>query len=496
MKPISLKRTGLLVAAGIALAGAGYWLGTQRAAPEAGGTGPAAVAGRRVLYWHDPMVPGQRFDKPGKSPFMDMQLVPVYADEDAAAGVTVSPTLQQNLGIRYATVRRADVADTLELVGSTEFDASAEEVIQSRAPGFIDKLHVRSPLQRVRRGQAVATLFVPEWIAPQEEYLALARAGDDVLAAASRQRMRALAMPESLIAELARSGRVQSRHTLTAPIAGIVSELGVREGAQVTPGMTIAKVVGMDTAWLLAEVPEALIGAARPGMQVVATGSADPQRTYGGKVRELLPGVNAATRTARARIELDNRDGSLTPGMLMRVRLSGGKTASKLLVPSEAVIASGTRSVVLVVEGANRIRPAVVATGREVGDDTEITAGLAEGQQVVASGQFLIDSEANLKSVLPKLAGSAAAAAHTPAQPAATTHAGVGKVEQVTDEALTLSHGPIPTLQWPPMTMDFRKPGPGAFQDIRAGQVVEFEFVESEDGYELKKVVVSRKDKP
>jgi len=507
----------LVLAAAAGLIGyGGYWLGASRNAGAPAAASPPAP-GKRVLYWHDPMVPGKRFDKPGKSPFMDMQLVPVYADEENTAGVRISPSLQQNLGIRFATVRREEVADSLDLVGTTQFDASREEVVQSRTAGYIDRLHVRAPLQQVRRGQSLASVFAPEWIAPQEEYLALKRGGDAALAAAARQRMRALSIPDTLVAELERTGRVQTHQTLASPVSGIVSELEVREGAQVTPGMTIATVVGMQTVWLLAEVPEALIGSARPGMRVSATVEGNARRTYQGKVREILPGVSTATRTAQARIELENRDASLMPGMLMRVRLSAAAAQPRLMVPTEAVIASGTRSVVLMAQG-DSLRPVVVNTGREIGDATEILSGLDEGQKVVASGQFLIDSEANLKSILPKFSDEAPAAAgdgagqapavermeamkkpadaaaqpEKPGKAAATVHTAVGKVEQVADDAITLSHGPVASLKWPPMTMDFMKPTPDAFKEIKAGQTVEFDFVEVEDGYMLKRVVPAK----
>ncbi len=531
MKRSHITRILLLTFAGGLIGYGGYWLGVNKPVPtsgeHAGHNAPAAApsdSGKRVLYWHDPMVPGQRFDKPGKSPFMDMQLVPVYADEGETAGVRISPTLQQNLGIRFATVRREEVADSLDLVGTTQFDTSREEVIQSRTAGYIDRLHVRAPLQQVKRGQSVASVFVPEWIAPQEEYLALKRGSDAALAAAARQRMRALSIPDALIAALERTGRVQTHQLLASPVSGIVSELGVREGAQVTPGMTVAKVVGMQTVWLLAELPEALIGSAQAGMRVSATIEGSHRRTYEGKVREILPGVNAATRTAQARIELDNRDAALMPGLLMRVRLSAAAAKPRLMVPTEAVIESGTRSTVLVAQG-DSLRPVVVTTGREIGDATEILSGLDEGQKVVASGQFLIDSEASLKSVLPRFSGEAPATSanggagqepanagmdamkkptSAPAQPgkpgrpdkadkaAVIVHTAIGKVEQVSDDAITLSHEPVATLRWPSMTMDFMKPTPGAFKEIKAGQTVEFDFVKVADGYMLKRIVVAK----
>ncbi|WP_076593527.1 efflux RND transporter periplasmic adaptor subunit [Herminiimonas arsenitoxidans] len=485
----ALKAIGLVLA-GAGLVFGGYWFGTQKIMNDASTSGATTgkidpKTGRKVLYWHDPMVPGNKFDKPGKSPFMDMQLVPVYADEASEdGGVKVSPTLQQNLGIRFATVRREEVRDAFEVVGTTQFDESASEVVQSRVTGYIDKLYARSPQQRIKRGEAIASIFVPDWIAPQEEYLALKRGGNAELAAAARQRMRAMSIPDGLINQADRTGQSQKHFTLTSPVDGVITELSVRDGAMVAPGMTIAKVAGLNKVWLVAEVPETLSNTVRSGMTVEATFSGDANRKYSGKVREILPGISTATRTLQARLELDNRDGSLTPGMLMRVRLDAEKPVSRLLVPSEAVIASGKQSIVLVAGENNSMQPVVVTTGRDTGNDTEILSGLSEGQKVVASGQFLIDSEASLKSVLPKFSGN-----NQTMQPAASAvHRGIGTVEKVTPKALTLSHKPIAELEWGAMTMDFNKSRPDAFGEIKAGQEVEFSFKENDDGYLLESV--------
>jgi Cu(I)/Ag(I) efflux system membrane fusion protein len=261
----------------------------------------------------------------------------------------------------------------------------------------------------------------------------------------------------------------------------------------VSPGMTIAKVAGLDKVWLVAEVPEALSRSVRPGMTVEATASADAGRKYTGKVREILPGVSSATRTVQARLELDNRDGSLTPGMLMRVRLTTATPASRLLVPTESIITTGKRSVVLLAAENNSMQPVEVTTGRDIGDNTEILAGLTEGQKVVASGQFLIDSEASLKFVLPKFA-AAPQAQEKPARQlgpggAAPVYRTAGKIEKVSRESMTISHKPIPELKWPSMTMDFAKPDPDAFPDIKAGQEAEFSFKETQDGYLLENVI-------
>src|SRR5476649_2866096 len=406
----------------VALLGAGYVIATHRSAtdspmasataatPSAPGDKVDPKTGRKVLYWHDPMVPNQHFDKPGKSPFMAMDLQPVFADEGGSSGIRVDSGLQQNLGIRFATVRRQDTAEGFDAVGSTQFDESAADVVQSRVTGYIDHLYASAPMQRVSKGAPIASLFVPDWLAPQEEYLALKRSGmGDAMLAASRERMRALSIPDAVVANIDRTGRVQTHVTLPAPAAGVVTELNVRDGAMVAPGQTLAKVAGLSTLWLVIDVPEALALQVKAGMSVDAVFAGDTTRHFTGHIREVLPGISPGSRTLQARLAIDNKDLSLTPGMLMRARIGGATTASRLVVPSEAVITTGKRSIVIVKQADGRLQPVSVTTGNDSGSDTEVLSGLSEGEQVVASGQFLIDSEASLKSVLPRLeaAGSA-----------------------------------------------------------------------------------------
>ncbi|RQU80222.1 efflux RND transporter periplasmic adaptor subunit [Burkholderia cenocepacia] len=501
----SLMRAALIAFAGAALVGAGYVAGARQAAGGAATGGAAAMspsgtqdsqAGRKVLYWHDPMVPNQHFDKPGKSPFMDMQLQPVYADEGgAASGIRIDAGLQQNLGIRYATVRRQQTAAGFDAVGTTQFDEARAQVVQSRVTGYIDRLYARAPMQRIAKGAPVASLFVPDWLAPQEEYLALKRGGmDGSLLDAARARMRALSIPDGMIAALDRTGRAQTHVVLSAPEAGVVSELNVRDGAMVAPGQTLAKIAGLSTLWLIVEVPEALALNVQPGMSVDATFAGDPARHFGGRIREVLPGISTSSRTLQARVEIDNASLQLTPGMLMRVRVAAKDTVSRLLVPSEAVIATGKRTIVIVKHGDGRLQPVSVTTGNDVGGDTEVLAGLNEGDTVVASGQFLIDSEASLKSVLPRLegaAGASSAGASAPASSAAATapaYETTGKVEKVTADDITFSHQPVPALGWGAMTMAFGKPSAHAFPDVKPGQTVRFAFTQTDDGYRLTKV--------
>lgn len=489
------------------LPGAGYVIGVHRAAtdapmasaaaatPSAGGDKVDPKTGRKVLYWHDPMVPNQHFDKPGKSPFMDMQLQPVFADEGGSGGIRVDSTLQQNLGIRYATVVRQDTAEGFDAIGTTQFDESMADVVQSRVTGYIDHLYASAPMQRVAKGAPIASLFVPDWLAPQEEYLALKRGGMDAgLLAAARARMQALSIPDGLIASLDQSGKAQTHVTLFAQEAGVLTELNVRDGAMVAPGQTLAKIAGLSKLWLIVEIPESLALQVRPGMLVDATFAGDASQHFSGHIREILPGISPDSRTLQARLEIDNAGQRLTPGMLMRARVSGAKPVSRLLVPSEAVITTGKRSIVIVRNGDGRLQPVQITVGNDSGDSTEVTGGLTEGQQVVASGQFLIDSEASLTSVLPKLEGnatagaSASAPASAPVAAAAQTYETTGKVEKVTASDITFSHQPVPALGWGAMTMTFGKPSPTAFPDVKVGESVHFVFKPSDDGYQLTQV--------
>jgi Cu(I)/Ag(I) efflux system membrane fusion protein len=188
---------------------------------------------KQPIYWRDPMYPQHRFDKPGKSPFMDMMLVPVYADDGAAQnGVTIDPRMVQNLGVRTAEVKRGALKRTLRLVGAVAFDERAVALVQARVNGYVERLYVRAPLDRVRRGEPLAELLAPDWVAAQEEYLALRRApqASAALREGARQRLVLLGVDEATIAALEFDGKVRSRVVLTAPVSGVVGELAVGFG--------------------------------------------------------------------------------------------------------------------------------------------------------------------------------------------------------------------------------------------------------------------------
>jgi Cu(I)/Ag(I) efflux system membrane fusion protein len=405
------------------------------------------------------MVPGQKFDKPGRSPFMNMDLVPVYADDAATAdgGVTISARAQQNLGIRIAEVQELRMAMGFTATGAAAVDERTLSAVQARVNGYVEKLHVRAQYDAVASGQPLLEIYAPEWLAAQEEYLVLRRSTQpDVapLAQAARARLGLLGVPEAQIRRIEQNGTPEPRVTLHAPAAGVVWEIGVREGMAVSPGMTLFRLASLSSIWVNAEVPEAQAALLRPGTPVSARVAALPDSVYKGTVAAVLPDVNATTRTVKARIVLANPGGLLKPGMYATVEF-GAAEKSALTVPSEAVIQTGKRSVVIVVRDGGQFLPVEVETGRDSGDMTEIRKGLTAGQKVVASGQFLIDSEASLKTTLNRLQSAPEVAGGTVKS---AQHTASGKIIRVdpANGTLELSHGPIPALKWPAMTMMFR----------------------------------------
>jgi membrane fusion protein, copper/silver efflux system len=398
MKQLNVKLLGAAVAMLILGAAAGYWIAQQQTETKPGT--------RKVLYWHDPMVPNARFDKPGKSPFMDMDLVPVYADEGGGAAVQVSPVVSQNLGIRLGTVEKAALRPKLPAVGSVAFDESRLEVVQARVEGYVTRLRVKAPLERVRRGQPLAEIVAPAWLEAQEEYLALldAQSGrGQAIRAAARQRLSVLGIPESTIRELESQRKADASATLVAPMDGVLTQLGVREGAAFTPGAALFRINGLETVWVHAQVPEAQISMIPVGSSVTVNATAWPDARFAGRVVALLPDVDAQTRTLPVRIVIENADFKLAPGMFVSLEFEGKAEQEQLVVPSEAVIMTGARNVVVVARQGGGFDVANVTLGAETDGRTAILSGLEEGQEIVLSGQFLIDSEASLKSTVSRL---------------------------------------------------------------------------------------------
>ena len=446
------------------------------------------VTGRSVLHYHDPMVPGKKFEAPGKSPFMDMMLVPAYAGAQGADSgtVSVSSRIQQNLGVRTGEVVSGQLAPEVSAVGTVAWNERGQYVVQARATGFIEKLHVRAVLDQVGKGQPLLDLYVPDWVAVQEDYLTAKRLqvglqgrGLESLAEGARQRMRQAGMSEAQIALVERTGQVQARMTLVAPASGAVTELMAREGGTAMMGMPLMRINDLSTVWVQAEVPESQASQLAVGAQVAAQTPALPGEVFRGQVQALLPEVNPATRTRKARMALANPKGKLVPGMFVQMQLkpsAQGQARATLLVPSEALVRTGKRTLVMAVE-EGAFRPVEVQVGREQNGQAEILSGLSQGQKIVLSGQFLIDSEANLKGVEARLSSpNGLGSVQEPTSATQQTYRTTARVEAVAGETLTLTHPEVPALKWPGMTMDFKLAPDVASLKPSAGSEIDIEF--------------------
>ena len=465
-------------------------------APAPAPAGAAASAEPTVLYWFDPMYPDKKFEQPGKSPFMDMQLVPRYAS--AAAGgagpdqgtVQIDPRVSQNLGMRTGVAERGTLAAEVRATATVAFDERLASALQARVNGIVEQLVVRSPLTTVKRGQTLAMLIAPEWTAAQEEYLALRRTRAPSLIevrAAARRRLGLLGMSESQIAAIERADHAQTRIAVTAPRDGVVTELAVREGETVMAGAMLARVNGIDTVWVHAAIAEAQIERVAAGASVNVVLSAFPGQSFTGSIDALLPTVDTVSRTQTARIVLDNAAHRLTPGMVGEVRITVTAGDEVVLVPSEAVIVTGTRQVVLVATDKGTFRAQQVRVGAEAGGRSEILAGIKEGERVVLSGQFLIDSEASLTGALARLGDDdgvmpSASVPREPVPHASERHQASGTLLGIDGRDWNIDTGPIESLQMGAMRMQFVGPDTAEEAAIKIGQQIDFAFFRNDQG--------------
>jgi Cu(I)/Ag(I) efflux system membrane fusion protein len=413
-----MNRTRILIAAALAalFAAGGYWLAASRAPHEHELEQQQDAQGK--VYWTCAMHPEVRKDEPGNCPICGMQLIE-KRDAPAAPGaaaegvVQIDSRMAQNLGVRTAPVARGAFAHSFDATGAVEVDERLIFAAESRAEGWIEQLNVRALGDPVRKGQLIAGVYSPELYSAQEELLLAAKSADAGLVAASRQRLLLLGMHEEQVDAVLASGRAERRTRVVAPSGGVVLELNAREGQKVMPGMPIARIGDLSRVWVTVEVPESLASWVKPRGRAEATLTALPGRMFEGQVDYVYPGLDTATRTLRARLVFANKDGALKPGMYANVSILAGTQQDALQVPTEAVIRTGRRTVVIVAEGEGRFRPAEVTLGPEHEGTIVVLAGLEEGQQVVTSGQFLIDSEASLRGLYQRIEGEAPTTDHS-----------------------------------------------------------------------------------
>jgi len=436
---------------------------------------------KEILYWYDPMVPQQKFDEPGKSPFMDMDLVPRYADEGGSGtSIRIDPNITQSLGMRVTKVERVSISPSFEATGTLLFDERSVAVVQARAAGYVERVYPHAPEDVIKKDAPLADLLVPEWAAAQEEYLALRELGDPPLLAAAKQRLRLTGMPAEAIAELERSGKTRLVWTIKSPMSGVLRTLDVREGMTLKAGDSLAQINGLDTVWLEVAVPEAQISNLSRGQLVTARLPAFPDNALEGKVQAVLTQANLASRTIRLRVELPNPEQRLRPGMTAEVSVKQS-AIDVLVIPTEAVIHTGMRSLVMVAEEQGSYRPVEIRTGREFNAKTEVLEGLQTGEMVVTSGQFLLDSEASLRGLTAQDLSPS-----TDIKP--ELHEAEGTIVSLDDGKIRLSHGPFKTLNMPGMTMSFRVADESLLSGLKATDQVRVGVRQSEEGLVIERI--------
>ncbi|MFN7085246.1 MAG: efflux RND transporter periplasmic adaptor subunit [Burkholderiales bacterium] len=511
MKRMAIS-TLVLALTGAALA-AGYWWGSrtsESARPrteiaDAGNAETAKKTERRILYYRNPMGLPDISPTPKKDP-MGMDYIPVYEGEEQAASgsaVKISIDKVQKLGVRTEAVALRELIRTVRAVGIIQPDERRIYAVAPKFEGWIEQLHVNATGQPVTRGQPLMEVYSPELVSAQQEYLIAwkgveavkdgspeAQAGMRQLVSSALQRLKNWDISETELQRLQKEGVARQTVTLRSPVGGVVLEKPALKGMRFMPGETLYKISDLSSLWLLADVFEQELALIRPGQAVKITVNAYPGNTFPGKVAFVYPTLTPETRTAKVRIELANPRGLLKPDMYANVELLAGSPQAKALaVPDSAVIDSGTRQIVLVQLGAGLFEPRTVKLGARADGYVEVLDGLRAGENVVTSANFLIDSESNLKAALGafgaaggELVRQRAAADAPPA--AAQVHKGQGKLEDIDAKSgtVTIAHGPIPSLKWPAMTMEFQVGDKALLKNVKPGQNVAIDIVQRGPG--------------
>ena len=404
--------------------------------PVSGNAGTEPGGRGEILYYKHPM--GKPVTSPvPKKDSMGMDYIPVYANEVTEPGVTVAPEMIQTMGIRIAEAQVNDFGETLRAFGVVETNERLENVAASRLEGWIENLTVRAEGDTVRPGSLLYRVYSPDLIAAQKDYLNSLEIGNENRIAAVRQRLRSLGMQNAAVKRLTQNRAVIERVPVYAEAGGTVAELQVREGDYVKPGTPILRLQSYSGVWVMASVPETDLPLIDTGMPVRLDFPSAPEAPAEGAVDYIYPTIDPATRTAQVRIEVDNAAGYLRPGAYADITmdLGGGQ---RLSVPTEAVLRDSRGAHVIVSLGEGRFAGRAVRTGVNSNGRIEIIAGLTSGEQVVASGQFLLDSEVNLREGLSKLQAPPAmvAGSDTPLSQLPVDASTLAEINHFTDMAL------------------------------------------------------------
>ena len=443
---------------------------------------PSNAAGQSTepqpLYWVAPMDPNYRRDEPGKSP-MGMDLVPVYEEStggnEGPGTISISPNVVNNLGVRTASVQRRSLHVPIRTVGYLQYNEDTLIHIHPRVEGWVDTLHVKASGEYVKKGEPLYSLYSPELVNAQEELLIAMRRGSDDLINAARSRLDALQMPNEAIQSLISSKKVRQTITFSAPQTGFVDNLNIREGFFIKPGNTLLSIGALDEVWVDAEIFERQSAQVTVGLPVTMTLDFLPGKTWEGEVDYVYPTLEQSTRTLRVRLRFKNADYALKPNMFAQITIHSDFDSDNVLVPSEAVIRTGTQDRVVLAFGDGQFKSIAVDVGRVVEDYTEITTGLIDGDQIVTSAHFLLDSESSISSDFKRMEAPDALPSSV------FTEATITDV-MPSHNMITVNHGAISEWDWPEMTMDFTVANHVDLTRLRQGMGAHIEISKENDG--------------
>jgi RND family efflux transporter MFP subunit len=491
-------------------------MASEGASPSATG----AKAERKIRYYRNPMGLADTSPVPKKDP-MGMDYIAVYEGEEPDTGdsqIKISVDKVQKLGVRSEPAALRSLDKVVKAVGRIEVDERRVFAIAPKFEGWVERLFVNATGQPVSKGQPLFEVYSPELVSAQREYAiaieagkALKDAGDDPqagmkrLADSSLARLKNWDISEEQVRELTQSGEARRTLTFRSPVSGIVMEKKAVQGMRFMPGESLYQIADLSSVWVMADVYEQDIGLVRTGAKAKISISAYPGQSFEGTITYVYPTLKPETRTVSVRLEISNSRQLLKPAMFAEVELPVGGKGKVLTVPISAVIDSGTRRIVLVQLAEGRFEPREVKLGSRTDTYVAVMDGVKEGEQVVVSANFLIDAESNLKAAIAGFGTSgpngAPGAAGTPAQapgagaagpiasapagkPPGVGHRAEGTVKAIDAKSgtLSISHGPVETLKWPSMTMDFKAANSALLADLKPGTGIAFEFVERAPG--------------
>ncbi|MBE2203948.1 MAG: efflux RND transporter periplasmic adaptor subunit [Chthoniobacterales bacterium] len=356
----------------------------------------------KTQYWISGMHPWIIMPEPGQCPICGMDLVPL--DPAKFAGeIAINPIVVQNMGVRVADVVEGPLIKTTRTVGIVAYDEENVRDVNTKVSGWIEKIHVDSLGAPVREGEPLFSVYSPQLYSAQEDYLVARRGGDRTLLEAARKRLEYLDVTNAQIEALAKNGATKTLQILS-PFNGVVTEKHANEGMKVDPGMRVYRIADLSRVWVIATVYEYQLPFIEEGQEAEMSLPYIPGQTFRGRVSYIYPYLDTKTREAQVRLEFDNPQRLLKPGMFANVELEGRLAATATLVPRSAVIDTGRRQVAFVSLDEGKFEPRTVETGVSSGDGMiQILSGLTPGEKVVTSGQFLLDSEANMREALAKM---------------------------------------------------------------------------------------------